>query len=722
MTGPTSGTYTVGQSVPITWTAANVVAGSKISLCYDTDTTFNGNEHWIEIDGVAASNGGGTYTWNTTGVAAGTYYLAGYMYDGEHLHVLAPHPGHHHQQAARQPQAFAVTGPTSGTYQAGQTVNIPWTAANVAAGGKISLCYDTDTTFNGNEHWIEIDGVAASNSGGTYAWNTTGVAAGTYYVAGYMYGGGTFTMSHLTQAITIQGQAAPRRSRSRARLPARIRRARRSISRGRPPTSPRTARSASATTPTPPSTATNTGSRSTAWRPPTAAARMPGTPPAWRRARTTSPATCMAAARSPSRTSPRPSPSTARRRPDVRRHGARPPARLSRPGQTVNIPWTASNVAANGKISLCYDTDTTFNGNEHWIEIDGVPASNSGGTYAWNTTGVAAGTYYLAGYMYGGGTFTFSHLTQAITITAAAPQTFAVSLPTPTAYHGRPDGQYPVDRRQRRGQAARSASATTPTPPSTATNTGSRSTACRPPTAAAAYAWNTTGVATGTYYLAGYMYDGGSTFTISHLNQAITIGAALTLATPQEQVPASLPADAVLESQSELTPIVNEAIHRLLGASGGTALADVSIQIADLPGMLLGETIGNKILIDRDAAGYGWFIDPTPADDVGVRRRPWPVRLGRPQRQSRGYNRADLLTTVMHEMGHVLGYEHSNSLDLMYPTLPLGDRRFLAGGAVSAMALAAENNSNQSAANTNVLDDVLASFNADNKKKDWSWL
>ena len=39
---------------------------------------------------MAAANGGGTYTWNTTGVAPGTYYIAGYMYDGSHLHLLAP--------------------------------------------------------------------------------------------------------------------------------------------------------------------------------------------------------------------------------------------------------------------------------------------------------------------------------------------------------------------------------------------------------------------------------------------------------------------------------------------------------------------------------------------------------------------------------------------------------------------------------------------------------
>ena len=48
------------------------------------------------------------------------------------------------------------------------------------------------------------------------------------------------------------------------------------------------------------------------------------------------------------------------------------------------------------------------------------------------------------------------------------------------------------------------------------------------------------------------------------------------------------------------------------------------------------------------------------------------------QNGSPAANRVDLLTTVMHEMGHLLGYDHSSALDLMYPTLPLGTRRTLA--------------------------------------------
>ena len=148
----------------------------------------------------------------------GTYYIAGYMYDGGKTFTFS-----HLTQAititAAPPQTFALSGPTSGTYQAGDTVNIQWTAGNVVAGSKISLCYDTDTTFNNNEHWIEIDGVAAANGTASYSWNTTGVPSGTYYVAGYMYDGGkTFTFSHLTQSITIAAAltlAAPQSVRPR---------------------------------------------------------------------------------------------------------------------------------------------------------------------------------------------------------------------------------------------------------------------------------------------------------------------------------------------------------------------------------------------------------------------------------------------------------------------------------------------------------------------------
>jgi hypothetical protein len=103
------------------------------------------------------------------------------------------------------PQTFALTAPTSATYIAGETVSIRWTASGVVPGSKISLGYDADTVWwNRNERWIVIDQVAASDGSGTYHWNTTGVAAGTYYVIGYLYDfAGTFTLSHLLLPVGV---------------------------------------------------------------------------------------------------------------------------------------------------------------------------------------------------------------------------------------------------------------------------------------------------------------------------------------------------------------------------------------------------------------------------------------------------------------------------------------------------------------------------------------
>ena len=118
--------------------------------------------------------------------------------------------------------SFGLTGPTSGTFTAGQTVTIQWTAANVDAGSSISLAYDTTTNW-GNPKWIEVGAVTAANGSASYSWNTTGVAAGTYYLGGYLWDANQAYDSHLVSAITITAIAAPElyayRLRPRERLP-----------------------------------------------------------------------------------------------------------------------------------------------------------------------------------------------------------------------------------------------------------------------------------------------------------------------------------------------------------------------------------------------------------------------------------------------------------------------------------------------------------------------
>ncbi len=462
LTAPNGGTFNVGQTVVIAWYNTNIIAGTNISLNYDTDRTPNYTEHWIEIEGVPAANGYGTYTqWDTSNVAPGTYYIAGYLWSGGKairsycttpITIVAPKP------------VFRLTAPTSGTYNVGQTVTVVWAASNFANGSDVSLFYDSDAVINRNEHYFEVGQAQANNlqtaGYGSYTWNTAGMSPGTYYIGGYLWSNGRPTWSHLAQAITL---VAPKAS-------FRI-------------------------------TAPTSGSYAQ--------------------------------------------------------------------GQDATIYWVASNFADGSTVNLFLDTDTAINGNEHYIEISKVTAANSGGYshYTFTVPALAPGKYYVGGYLWSYGRPAWSHLMQPITITGPALMVDASVAPSGN---------------------------------------------------------------------------------VSALTEA------------------------------QLQPIIVEAERRLTAATGiqvAAAMTGVSVEIGDLPANMLGEAEGSSIYISRTAAGYGWFVDSTPGDDSEFSDPRGPYALAAPA-GSTAADRVDLLTTVMHEMTHLLGYDHSDSLDLMNPTLALGERRF----------------------------------------------
>jgi hypothetical protein len=120
---------------------------------------------------------------------------------------------------------------------------------------------------------------------------------------------------------------------------------------------------------------------------------------------------------------------------------------------------------------------------------------------------------------------------------------------------------------------------------------------------------------------------------------------------------------------AELQPIVREAIARW-GAAGVAparlrAVSQITVGIADFPGPWLGMAFPGVIWIDQNAAGYGWYIDPTPADDAE-----FPATPGSP-----AYGKVDLLTVVTHELGHELGFDDTAGNSLMGVFLTPGTRR-----------------------------------------------
>ena len=111
---------------------------------------------------------------------------------------------------------------------------------------------------------------------------------------------------------------------------------------------------------------------------------------------------------------------------------------------------------------------------------------------------------------------------------------------------------------------------------------------------------------------------------------------------------ATAPTDAVA---AELTEDELDAALTRARAQWGADLPAITASIADLPDLMLAQTYGSTIVVDRSAAGLGW---------------------------SHSGGETDLLTVLLHELGHVAGLEHEDD-GLMAPMLAAGERRVLTG-------------------------------------------
>ena len=145
---------------------------------------------------------------------------------------------------------------------------------------------------------------------------------------------------------------------------------------------------------------------------------------------------------------------------------------------------------------------------------------------------------------------------------------------------------------------------------------------------------------------------------------------------PDEQADQQSDSEPVSVTQADVVPVVQEAITRWAQAGLDQQMLDmmqgVVFLVEDLDGMNLGMARGNTIWLDENAAGCGWFVDSTPADDVEFHSTVVAGRLTAIDQQAMG--QVDLLTVVAHELGHVVGLEDTQTDGLMASSLEKGLR------------------------------------------------
>jgi len=135
-------------------------------------------------------------------------------------------------------------------------------------------------------------------------------------------------------------------------------------------------------------------------------------------------------------------------------------------------------------------------------------------------------------------------------------------------------------------------------------------------------------------------------------------------------------------STEQLDSLVSAAVARWeatgLRENQIAAIRSLHFELADLPGMHLGSASGHHIRISPRPADQQWFVDPTPLDDAEFSKQASATRLTAAG-DSPAMGRVDLLSTLMHEMGHALGlpdcYGTQHGDRIMYGFLPRGERR-----------------------------------------------
>ncbi len=183
-TAPTVPVTADTGTAQIQWTDEDPDSSATISLYYDADNL--GEDGLLIQSGIAEDLDGAsdTFTWNTAGIENGTYYLYAVIAD-----TTTSVPVYSTGTIAvvnvvvdEAPTITLLEPSIDVSIDVASTVSISWVDEDLDSSATISLYYDTDAL--GENGTLITNGISEDLDGteDTYVWDTTGVAAATYYI------------------------------------------------------------------------------------------------------------------------------------------------------------------------------------------------------------------------------------------------------------------------------------------------------------------------------------------------------------------------------------------------------------------------------------------------------------------------------------------------------------------------------------------------------------
>lgn len=188
-----------GATINLQWADTHPAGAVTVQLFYDRDGTSNtGDEQTITILTESAATAGGTYAWNTTGIASNVYRLAAVIDDQVHPAVttylayeIVILPKTNTQPETAEMTLKMLKPATDQRLSPGQSAMITWQANDPTGKASLYLYYDLDVNpINDNKSLIAVLNPGDMQVGDRdYGWTIPVGLQGTYNILGRLTNG-----------------------------------------------------------------------------------------------------------------------------------------------------------------------------------------------------------------------------------------------------------------------------------------------------------------------------------------------------------------------------------------------------------------------------------------------------------------------------------------------------------------------------------------------------